>query len=129
MFDLYPGNAGPGKLTVHNGTEHNAICKLIDIRTNKKICSFVVLANTRHGIDGILDGTFRIIFAYGDAIIEGTDRFESPEGFTEFKAPFEFATTRTSFGYQYATFRISLHQVIGGNARTGSISADEYNKY
>ena len=129
LFDLYPGNAGPGKLTVHNGTNHNAICKIIDPVTNTKVCSFVILANTRDGISGVLDGRFRVIFAYGDSIIQGADRFESPEGFSEFKDTFDFVTTRTPSGIQYSTFSVTLHKVIGGNARTGTISADEYNKY
>ena len=129
LFDLYPGDAGPGKLTVHNGTDHHAICKLIDTSTNAKVCSFIILANTKDGISGVTDGTFRVIFAYGDAIIEGTDRFASPNGFSEFREPFDFVTTRTTSGYQYSTFNITLHKVAGGNARTGTISANEYNKY
>ena len=129
LFDLYPGNAGPGKLTVQNGTNNNAICKIIDPITNTKICSFVVMANTTGGIAGVLDGRFRVIFAYGDSIIDGTDRFASPEGFSEFKETFDFVTRRTASGIQYSTFKVTLHKVLGGTARTGAITAAEYNRY
>jgi hypothetical protein len=129
LFDLYPGQAGPGKLTVNNGTDQNAICKIINPATNKKICSFVVLANSTGGITGVLDGRFRVIFAYGDSIISRTDRFSAPKGFSEFKGTFDFVTTRTSTGIQYSTFSVTLHKVVGGNARTGSITAAEFNKY
>jgi len=129
IFDRYPGNAGPGKLSVHNGTDRHAICKLIDIRTGKKICSFVIIANSRQGISGIVDGVFRVIFAYGDSIIYGSDRFRLPSGFSEFREQFDFATTPKSYGYQYSSYNVTLHKVIGGNARLGTITEDEYNKY
>ena len=103
---------------VINGTGRNAICKLINLRTNSKFCSFLVLANGRKGISSLPDGTYRVIFAFGEAIISGTDRFESPDGFTEFKEHFEFLTTRTATGQKFPTYEVTLNKVVGGNART-----------
>ncbi|MBS0657212.1 MAG: hypothetical protein JSR82_03070 [Verrucomicrobia bacterium] len=102
---------------------------MIDARSGQKICSFLTLANSSETIDGLPEGTFRIIFAYGDAIEAGTDRFAAPSGFSAFKDTFTFSTTsRGQFVYT-KTYSITLHAVAGGTAKTGSISAEEYNRY
>src|SRR5439155_9493483 len=106
VYDLYPGKQGLGTLAVQNGTNHNAIAKLIDTRSDVKICSFVIRANSTGGINGIPDGNYRLIFAFGDAIIRRTDRFASAFGFAAFNDLFPFVTTPTYDGTQYSTFRV-----------------------
>ncbi len=129
IYDLYPGNQGLGRLSVENGTAHHSIAKLIDIRSNRKICSFVVRANTTGGINGIPDGTYRLIFAFGDAIIRRTDHFESASGYSAFKDTFPFVTTRTYDGSRYSEYRVTLHRVVGGNAPATSITEEEFDRY
>jgi DNA polymerase III epsilon subunit-like protein len=129
LYDVAPGSNGPGVLTVRNGTDRNAIAKLINTTTDTKECSFLVCANSSWAMSGVRDGNFRLIFAYGDAVVVGSDHFESPTGFSEFKESFRFQTTWTAGGITYSTFSVTLHTVSYGNARTGKITPGEFDKY
>ncbi len=129
LFELYPGNFGPGVLDVSNPASHHAICKLIDQKTGAKIYTFVVLANSSFRLSGISSGTYRVILAYGDAIDSGTDQFTAPERFTEFKESLEFAATRTATGLTYSNHDLTLGQTGVGNSPTGRIGAEEFDQY
>ena len=129
LFDAYPDSHGPAKLTVSNGTQSNAVAKLIDSRTDKKTLSFVIGAGQEETIEGIPDGDYRCIFALGDKLYAGTDRFQSPRAFSKFDRPFSFITNKTNTGIQYTTLSVTLTPVVGGNVTTTSISQEEFNRY
>jgi hypothetical protein len=130
IFDAYPDSTTRGRLTVSNGTDHHAIAKLIDIEIDSKVLSFAIGARQQSTIYRITDGTYRLIFAFGDRVYVGTDQFESPSGFSKFDKPMSFATTYTADGgYYYETLSVTLHAVVGGNAKTSSISRSEFERY
>lgn len=137
LFDAYPGSTAPSKFTVINGSSTHAIAKVIDFQTDTKILSFTIHAGRRTKINAIPDGTYNVIFAFGDRVYVGTDRFEKPRGFSKYDRPFTFATrttaTETEQGTLYRTsatkLEVTLTPVIGGNITTSSISQQEFERY
>ena len=78
-----------------------------------------------------------MIFAFGDRLYVGTDRFEKPRGFSKFDRPFTFATMTTATDTEEATYyrtiatalEVTLTPVIDGNITTCSISQQEFERY
>jgi hypothetical protein len=133
IFDAYPDSATRGQLTVSNGTDHHAIAKLIDIEADRKVLSLAICARQQSTIYRITDGTYRLIFAFGDRVYVGTDQFESPSGFSKFDNPLSFATTHMAdadyYYTNYTKLSVTLHAVVGGNAKTTSIPRSEFERY
>jgi ribosomal protein L37AE/L43A len=137
LFDAYPGSTADGQFIVINGSSRHAIAKVIDIGSDRKILSFAIHAGKRTKITAIPDGTYNVIFAFGDRVYLGTDRFEKPRGFSKFDRPFAFNTrttaTETEEGILYRTsataLEVTLTAVIGGNITTSSISQQEFERY
>jgi hypothetical protein len=137
LFDAYPGSTAQGEFTVINGASHHAIAKVIDIQTDRKILSFAICAGKRTKITAIPDGTYDVIFAFGDLLYVGTDHFEKARGFSKFDRPFTFTTRTTATETEEAThyrttataLEVTLTPVIGGNITTSSISQEEFERY
>lgn len=130
VVDDEPGAlVGAGELSISNGTSRNAICKLVNLYLDRKICSFLVLANERWQIRGIPDGKYRVLFALGTSVIRGHDRFADTQAFTAFDDPFTFTTEHTGDRTIYTIHKITLDKVIGGTARSGPIPANEFDRY
>jgi hypothetical protein len=78
-----------------------------------------------------------VIFAFGDRVYVGTDRFEKPRGFSKYDRPFTFATRTTATETEQVTLyrtnatelEVTLTPVIGGNITTSSISQQEFERY
>jgi len=96
LFDAYPDSVSRGELTVDNGTSSHAVAKLINIQTDRKILSFVISARQQAAIHRIPDGTYQLLFAFGDQLYVGTDRFRSPHGLSKFVRHLTFDTKATN---------------------------------
>lgn len=137
LYDAYPGSTTLGEFTVINGSSRHAIAKVIDTASDRKILSFAIHAGKRTKITAIPDGTYNVIFAFGDRVYLGTDRFEKPRGFSKFDRSFTFTTTATTTTtdteeatyYRATTLEVTLTPVIGGNITTSSISQQEFERY
>ena len=129
LFDAFFGHVSRGELTVDNGTGHHAIAKLISLQSDQKILSFVVGAHQKSVVSGISDGTYRLLFAFGDRIYAGTDRFFASRGFAKFESPMVFTTSSTEEAMYWDRLSVTLHPVFAGNARTSSISQKEFERY
>jgi ribosomal protein L37AE/L43A len=137
IFDAFPESTAKGEFTVINGASRHAIAKVIDVQTDTKILSFAICAGKHSKITAIPDGSYRVIFAFGDRLYAGTDRFEKPRGFSKFDRPFTFTTTTTATDTEDATYyrtratalEVTLTPVIGGNITTSSISQKEFERY
>ena len=129
LFDLYPSSTDLGTLRIKNGTKDNAIVKLIDIKTDRKVCSFAVPANDEGGIKAIKNGTYRLLFSFGQAIIRYEDRFYKATGYAEFENNFTFSQQRDSTGINYNSYTVTLNPVVDGNAETEQITQAEFDKY
>ena len=137
LSDAYPDSDARGEFTVINGASHHAIAKVIDIQTDTKILSFVIGAHQTAKIYAVPDGSYRVIFALGDQLYAGTERFEKPRGFSKFDRPFTFTTATTArdsedatyYRTHYTTLEVTLTPVVGGNITTSSISQKEFEHY
>jgi len=91
--DSYLGSTAQNEFTVINSSSHHAIAKVIDIVTDAKVLSVSIPVGEHLKIPAIPDGTYNVIFALGDRVYPGTDRFVKPLGFSKFDQPFNFSTS------------------------------------
>jgi hypothetical protein len=129
IFNAYPNSKFRGQLTVDNGTSSHALAKLVDKQTRQKILSFVISARSKANIYAIPDGSYDLLFAFGDQLYVGTDRFKSPRGFAKFADPMEFTTNVTEDAIVWSNNSVTLHKLLSGNARTQSVSREEFERY
>jgi hypothetical protein len=137
IFDYILGSTSKGQLTVINGSSHHAVAKLIDVQTDTKILSFAICAGNQSTVQAIPDGAYNVLFAFGDRLYVGTDRFESPRGFSKFDRPFTFTTSTTATDTEdatyyrtlYSTLSVTLTPVSNGNITTSSISRTDFERY
>ena len=122
-----------GALIVDNGTSSNAIVKIINNATDKKTCSFFVTKSESFKVPNIPDGTYRLIFCFGGTEIVGQDKFAKSSGSSEFEDKLVYTTTttrtETSIRTSVPSFRVTLHEIVSGNAETDKISVAEFDKY
>jgi hypothetical protein len=125
-FGFIPEKNGH-KLTVNNGSAGDAIVKLRDATTGNLISSFFVQKDLGASLEGISDGSYRVQFAFGDAMKRNCKSFISPQA-SEFAGVQSFSTqvTETQIITQELTF--TLYTVLNGNARQTSVSAAEFEK-
>jgi hypothetical protein len=85
------------------------------------VCSFAIPTNSEGGIKAIKNGTYRLLFAFGQAIIRYEDRFYKATGYAEFEDQFTFTQQRYSTGINYNTYTVTLNPVVDGKAETEQI--------
>jgi hypothetical protein len=129
LYDRFPGKQGPGTLAVENGTSQHAIAKLIDTVSNMKLRSFFIRSNTTGGINLIPNGRYRLVFAFGEKVAQEKDRFVTASGFSAFQETLDYSTTDTGDGIQFAKYHVTLQPVANGNAKTQTISENEFEAY
>lgn len=117
---------GRGVLHISNGTAFDAIAKLVDADTNSTVRLVYVQANSDGEIANISSGDYLVKFALGTGYNRDSGRFLYSQSFAKFVETFDFHQYRTSDGIQWTNYDISLHPVVGGTARTSSISASEF---
>ena len=126
-------SGGHGKLQITNGCSSHSVVKLVDVALNKAVYAGFVRANSVLNISGIPDGTYRLLFAAGHGWDDIDGRFKQREGSSEFREPLLYTSTPiTRDGHrwiQYDTMTITLNPVVGGNAKTDSISTSDFEKY
>jgi hypothetical protein len=135
--DAYPGSTTQNEFTVINGSSHHAIAKVIDIVTDAKVLTVAIQAGEHLKIPAIPDGTYDVIFALGDRVYPGSDRFVKPLGFSKFDQPFKFSTRTTATKTEESTddqtsptkLEVTLTPVIDGNITTTSISQRQFERY
>lgn len=129
LFSAFPAGENLGEFTVSNGTGTHAVAKFIDSRTDQKVLSFTIGARQQAYVTRIPDGDYKLIFAFGNSLYIGTDRFAAPKGFSQFDKLMDFRTIQSRNGVQYSKLSVTLNAVVGGNARTSSISKTEFERY
>lgn len=133
LFDAHPDSRFRGELAVDNGTPSHAVAKLIDTQTDQKILSFIIRAHQKATIYAIPDGNYQLLFAFGDQLYVGTDRFHSSHGFSKFVRPLEYETRVEEDGsgrtFYWSQLSVTLHPVFAGSAKTSPISQKEFERY
>lgn len=125
---------GSGKLTIENGTENDAVLKLVDQISRQSIVEFYVGASSSYTIGSIPDGSYNVYFATGVDWDPLAGLFTNHRRYSRFTEPALFNTSQRTTESdeeirtytQTAHWSFTLHQVVGGNAKADSISEQEF---
>ena len=134
LFDAQPQSTTNHVLNVTNGGNSDAIVKLIDARTKRKVLSLAVSANSSASHRGIPEGSYILYFAFGGMVHQATngtptDRFDKARGFARLDKRLDFQTTEDN-GYTYtAEHTITVTPVIDGNVTDTSVSQAEFENW
>lgn len=119
--------SGDGELKIDNGTNSDAVAKLIAGGTS--IFTVYIKAHSIYTIKDITNGTYWLVFALGSDWDASTKTFRRSAGFSSFDDPFDFTTWEDSQYVHYSSFQITLNPVLGGTAETSSVDAAQFNAY
>ncbi|WP_404790396.1 hypothetical protein [Altericista sp. CCNU0014] len=120
---------GGGSLEVSNGTNRDAYVKLIEPLSRTLVTAFHVKSNSTLTVNQIPDGTYRVIFALGKNWNPKTQSFTQSKSFAKYDKSLNYTTMQFSDQIQYKAFRITLHPVTGGQARTSGVNEQEFKSY
>ncbi|ACZ00155.1 MULTISPECIES: hypothetical protein [Thermomonospora] len=112
------GLGGRGGLTIDNGSG-DAVVTLV--RGGSPRISVYVRRGGTYTVRGISDGTYRIYFASGSAWDPKNRSFGRDCRFQRFEESLRFQTVYTATQIRWSNWRITLHPVLGGQARTRSV--------
>lgn len=124
---------GLGYLTISNGTDTDAIAKLIDIRAGVSYREVYVQAGSAATIRGIAVGKYSLLFSLGRNYAPSLNKFLTNASYSKFDSQIDFSETKEDLGDRiqtnYDSYRLTLNKVVGGNAATSPISEAEFTKY
>lgn len=110
-----------GDLEIHNGTSYDAVTVLTTLE-KETVLSVYVRAHSQFIATGICDGSYRLFFVLGEDWDEAKGAFTRPKSYEVFEEMFDYTTTSTAAtGWQ-----VTLHEVIGGSAKTESVRPKEF---
>jgi hypothetical protein len=128
-----PAITGPGLLKVSNGMSRDTYIKLVEPVSQTLLASFYVKSHSPFTLDHISDGSYQVLFASGEDWDSLANSFTRSKTFARFDRSLDFTSTQrtdeTHYYTEYATFELTLHPVVGGNAKTSGLSEEEFNRY
>jgi len=125
ISSLIRNSVGLGTLEIDNGTDNDAVAKLINKKKNISVSTVYIQAKSKFTITKIPDGTYELYFQTGKDWNEKENKFLFHSSFSKFTDDFEYTTTDT----EYSIYRVTLNPVIGGTAATITVSENEFGKY
>lgn len=124
---------GYGKLAIENGTDRDAVVKLVDPKIKRAVASFYIRANNQAELSGISDGSYQIFFTQGTDWDATTARFTKAASYLKFDKMVDFVTKKVEQdGFpllETPIWEITLHPVPGGNTTSQAMSESEFCKY
>lgn len=121
---------GLGELTIKNGTNNDAVVKLVPTIISKSALTIYVRRNSDFTIKKIRDGNYKLYFVVGRHYDEDSFIFLQDCSFAVFEEGFPFTTDKyreeDKIKTEYSIFEITLHPVIGGTARTDQITKKKF---
>lgn len=122
---------GEGEILIKNGTNQDAVAKLIIGKTS--IYSVYITAHSNYTIKNISDGYYNLVFALGNGWDATNKVFVDNNSYEKFDEGFNFTTYKTYTGdyvdTHYKTFSITLNPIIGGTAKTEQIDSALFDSY
>ena len=117
--------SGEGELTIDNGTNEDAVIKLVSTRTNKSIITFYVKKNNIFTVTGISDGNYKVIATQGNDWDSYSKEFTLKPSFFEFDGTFDFDTTSS----EYTIWELELETSYNGNIDIDTVGKNTFNNY
>jgi hypothetical protein len=118
--------SGYSKLTVENGTETDAVVRLVRLGSRKRLVrNFYIPKGRRFTAKQIPPGQYVLRVAFGADWDRAARRFQANRSFSQ-TDPFQVTQERTADGVRYSRMRVTLHKVVGGNLGSASISEEDF---
>ena len=116
---------GRGQLTIKVDAGRDAVLKLVKEGDTQASIAIYVRADATTTVTGIPDGTYRILYARGDAYDMRHAVFARNMSSAEFDDTIRFTTTGTT----YSSWTLTLYAVAGGNAGSSPLPGDTFGDY
>ncbi len=131
LVDRLQNYSGKGKLTLDNGLAEDAYVKLV--WNGKLVAAFYVRSHEKFTYSTIPDGTFSVLYCTGYGW-DGTARnFTRGRHARRYDEPIGYATRQerdsTGITTYTDTVTLTLHKVIGGNAKASDTSIEDFDRY
>lgn len=119
---------GNGELTVVNGNSEDAAVILSNSAVETPDRLFYVRAGMEAKITEIPPGRYRVMFQTGKKWDSESERFQCVLATKIFDRGEAFEEQRTETDVQYSHIRLTLHKVVGGNARTAPLDPSAFQR-
>jgi hypothetical protein len=121
-----PDLQGRASLTVNNGTPRDAVVKLVDSTSGKTIRFVYVQSERDLTIKNIPPCQCLLKFSTGKDWDRQAGKFLQNASFSQFTKPVSFEEIKTETGVEWRDYKVTLHPVLSGNARTTQISETSF---
>ncbi|MEV0231432.1 hypothetical protein [Nonomuraea sp. NPDC050786] len=115
---------GRSSLEVDNGGTRDAVVTVV--KGGSKTFSVYVRKKSKFKVRGVRDGTYKIYFTHGVDWDGKRKAFTRECSFEKFEKSVKFKTTFTATQIRWHDWRITLHAISGGNARTAPVDPDDF---
>jgi len=116
--------AGNGQLEAINGTLGDAVVKVVDRQTNRRVREISVQAESSFLMEHLDTGRYKIVFAMGMDWNDQAEHFNRDASYFEFGKTLDFKQYQTSDEVHYERHTITLHAVPDGNVRRSNTEAE-----
>jgi len=124
---------GMGYIMIENGTDSDALAKLVLKDPNRSVYTVYIKAGETCKISKISDGIYELFFSHGKDWNKENQKFLVNKSYSKFEETFKFVTRteQQANGVRrtFSTFKVTLHPVTGGSAKTDAVSEEEFNKF
>ncbi|MEW9552743.1 hypothetical protein [Nonomuraea sp. NPDC050783] len=115
---------GRSSLEIDNGAGRDAVVTVM--RGRSKAFSVYVRRKATFKVKGVRDGTYKIYFTHGVDWDRKSKAFTRDCSFERFQKSVTFKTTVTATQIRWHDWRVTLHAISGGNARTAAVDPDSF---
>ncbi|MBF8192940.1 hypothetical protein ITP53_46150 [Nonomuraea sp. K274] len=115
---------GRSSLEIDNGGASDAVITVM--RGGSKAFSVYVRKKTKFKVKGVRDGNYKIYFTHGVDWDAKSRAFTRDCSFERFQKTVTFKTTFTATQIRWHDWRITLHAISGGNARTSQVDPEDF---
>ncbi|MCK2218877.1 hypothetical protein MF672_034545 [Actinomadura sp. ATCC 31491] len=115
---------GRSSLEIDNGATRDAVVTVM--RGGSKAFSVYVRRKATYKVKGVRDGTYKIYFTHGVDWDGKSKAFTRECSFERFQKSVTFKTTVTATQIRWHDWRVTLHAISGGNARTSDVDPDSF---
>lgn len=116
--------SGRSSLQIHNGSSRDAVVTLV--RGKSKKLSVYVRKKAKYKVNGVPDGSYKVYFTHGVDWDRAKRSFTRECSFERFQESVRFETVVTATRIRWHDWRITLHAISGGNARTSGVDPDDF---
>ncbi|MFC4120158.1 hypothetical protein [Nonomuraea zeae] len=115
---------GRSSLQIDNGGSRDAVVTVV--KGGSKAFSVYVRGKAKFKVRGVRDGSYKIYFTHGVDWDGKGKTFTRECSFERFQKSVKFKTTFTATQIRWHDWRITLHAISGGNARTSPVDPDDF---